>query len=306
MAMTRRGRVPIFARALDDLRAVPGVKGASITSHRLIANSSSVGISRAEGVPPVRSGRTGRAGIHPKTHRTWRQTVDDRFFETMKIPLLRGRPWSASIAAGGARGRDRERLAGARQLFGTEDVVGRRFHGGMGPKATVYEVVGVAADSHYTSLKSAPPPTAYFAYQQAPLNRVTFNVRTAGDPTALVSTLRETLRRLDDTVPIFDVRTLDEQILRSLVQERLFAGLALLLGGITLAAVGDRSLRPAGICGDAPDAGDRHPHRARRRTPPGALDGAAAIAGAGRVRSGARRPGRLGLDRPSSSPCSSD
>lgn len=85
------------------------------------------------------------------------------------------------------------------------------------------------------SLEAAPPATVYYAYQQSAPNRATFSVRTAGDPAALIPTLRETLRQLDDTVPIFDVRTLNDQILRSLAQERLFAGLAIMLGAITLA-----------------------------------------------------------------------
>ena len=246
-----------IARALDDLRATPGVKSASVSSHRMIANSSSIGTTRREGESPV-DPESPIAQEFIRSHRTWRQTVDDRFFETMGIPLLRGRPWSAVV------GPDSPAVAIvnvklARQLFGTEDVVGRRFYGGMGPKATAYEVVGVAADAHYTSLKSAPPATAYYAYQQAPLNRVTFNVRTAGEPTALVATLRETLRRLDDTIPIFDVRTLNEQILRSLAQERLFAGLAILLGGITLAlsAVGLYGLLAYGVTRRTPEIGIR-------------------------------------------------
>ena len=236
-----------IARALNDLRAVPGVTGASITSHRMIANSSSVGITRAEGVAPV-DPETPIGQEFLRANRTWRQVVDDRFFETMRIPVLRGRVWPASVDA------EAPPVAVvntklARQLFGTDDAVGRRFNGGMGPKATVYEVAGVVADAHYTSLKTEPPATAYYPYQQAPVNRVTFNVRTAGDPTALISTIRETLRRLDDTVPLFDLRTQHEQILRSLAQERLFAGLALTLGGITLAlsAIGLYGLLAYGV-----------------------------------------------------------
>ena len=225
-----------IARALDNLRATPGVVGASVSSHRLIANNTSTGVIRAEGVAPVDpEGPAAQDFI--RKNRTSRQIVDDRFFDTMSIPFLRGQTWSSSVGA------EAPRVAVvntklARQLFGTEDVVGRRFYAGMGPKAALHEIVGLVPDTHYASLKAAPPAIAYYAYQQASLNRVTFNVRTAGDPTELVSTVRETLRRLDDTVPIFDVRTLNEQILRSLAQERLFAGLAILLGAITLALSG--------------------------------------------------------------------
>jgi predicted lysophospholipase L1 biosynthesis ABC-type transport system permease subunit len=126
----------------------------------------------------------------------------------------------------------------ARQLFGTTDVVGRRFIMGLRPGIESLEIVGVAADAHYTSLRRAPPPTAYFPYQQAPAGRVTFAVRTSGDPLALADTVRETLRGIDPLLPIFGVRSQAEQIRRSLAQERLVANLALLLGSVALALSG--------------------------------------------------------------------
>jgi ABC-type lipoprotein release transport system permease subunit len=126
----------------------------------------------------------------------------------------------------------------AEQLFGTADAVGRRFVLGLAANAPSVEVIGVAADAHYTSIQQGIVPTAYLPIQQARLNRMTFAVRTAADPMGLAGTVRETLRGIDDGLPIFDVRTQQEQILRSLAQERLFANLALLLGLVTLALSG--------------------------------------------------------------------
>ena len=221
-----------FADALTRLRAIPGVTAASIASHRLIARSSSIGVARAEGVaaPPMDTPE-GRRFI--TDHRTWRLVVDDQFHQTMGIGLLRGRPLSPTLNTTSPL-EAVINAALAKQLFGTVEAVGRRFVSGLSPDAPSIEVVGVVTDARYTSLKAEAPPTAYFPFQQETLRRVTFHVRTAGDPHALLGTVREALRELDDTLPLFDVRTQEEQILRSLSQERLFARLALLLGAVTL------------------------------------------------------------------------
>ena len=224
------------SRALTELRSVPGVVSASVTSHRLIANSSSIGTSRAEGTPPV-DPRSSEARELARRNRTWRLAVDDAFFETFRIPLLRGRAFSATVLPDGP-GVAVVNETLARQLFGTTEVIGRRFVMGLGPDGKPLEIIGVAADAHYTSLRTAPPATAYFPYQQMPGGRMTFAIRTAGDPLAAAPTLREAMRRADATLPLFQLWTQEEQIRRSLAQERLFANLAILLGAVTLALSG--------------------------------------------------------------------
>jgi len=224
------------ASTLDELRALPGVTDASVTSHRLIANSSSIGIARPAGAPAVPPD-SDEARAFAAKNRAWRLSVDDRFFQTFKVPLLRGRTFGAIVDPDGPPlAIVNAKLA--QQLFGTVEVIGRRVQMGLRPEGPEIEIIGVAPDTHYTSLKRDPPPTIYFPFQQGELNRMTFAVRTAGDPMALAGTVRETLRGLDGTLPIFSVRSQQEQILLSLAQERLFASLALLLGIVTLVLSG--------------------------------------------------------------------
>lgn len=225
-----------FANALERLRQIPGVTGASLSGHRLIANSSSIQVARPAGTPaPLPASPEAQQFF--QRNLAWRLPVDDRFLQTMKIPLLRGRALSPADSAEAPKVAIINASL-ATQLFGTADAVGRRFIAGLAPGSPEMEVVGVAADARYTSMRRDPPPTFYLPYQQGPLNRVTFEVRTAGEPTAIVAQVRDTLRQLDATLPIFDIRTQEQQILRSLEQERLFAQLAVLLGVVTLALSG--------------------------------------------------------------------
>jgi predicted permease len=222
--------------SLEALRAVPGVQGASVSSHRLIANSSSIGMARAAGTPAPLPGSR-EVMQWGTTHRAYRLNVDDRFLETMRMPLLRGRSFSTQ---------DSEEsppvgvinVALANQLFGTADAVGKRMIMGLRPGNPEVEVIGVVGNAMYTSIRSANLPIAYFPVRQEPLHSMTFEVRTAGEPLLLTSAVRDALRRLDATLPIFDVRTQQDQILRSLERERLFAQLAILLGTVTLVLSG--------------------------------------------------------------------
>jgi predicted permease len=224
------------AQALDALRAVPGVTNASVTDHRLISNSSSIGVARLEGVAaPAPGSKEAREFV--QSRRAWRLAVDDRFFETMRIPILRGTGFSPALSDDSPRVAIVNSML-AEQLFGSADVVGRRFVLGLAPDAPAVEIVGVAADAHYTSIQRGVVPTAYLPMPQARFSRMTFAVRTALDPLSLAPTIRETLRGLDNSLPIFDLRTQQEQIRRSLAQERLFANLAVLLGLVTLTLSG--------------------------------------------------------------------
>src|SRR5678815_2319886 len=85
------------------------------------------------------------------------------------------------------------------------------------------------------------PPTVYSSYrQERPLSGATFEVRTAGDPSATVASVREAVRGLDPTLPVTNVKTQVEQADETLRMERLFAKLLTLFAVLAqqLAAIG--------------------------------------------------------------------
>jgi predicted permease len=221
-----------YSAAVERLSALPGVGGASLSSHTLIANSSAIGVARpaAAPAPPIGSEE---AQEFMRRNRSWRLVIDGRFFETMGVPFLQGRTFSSGDSMSAQKVAIVNRSL-AQQLFATTDVLGRRLVLGLRQDAPEYEIVGIVADARYTSLRREPPPTVYLHYAQEPITRATFAVRTAGDPVSMAGAVRDAMRALDATVPVTDMRTQDEQIRLSLQQERLFAQLSTLLGSVTL------------------------------------------------------------------------
>lgn len=252
--------VSLYAQLLDRLRAAPGVAAATMASHKLISNSASTGTAlRPEETPPPIGTPEGRA--FQRAHQAWFLIVDERFFTTMGVPLLRGRTFEPADESGGPAAVINRSLA--RQLFGTEDAVGRQLRMGSfrrtdGPPM---HVVGVVEDARYASVRDAKPPTLYAYYRQRPdmKNAPTFYVRTAAPPSAIASAVREIVHEADPRMPVFGVMTQTDQIATSLRQERLFAELATLLGAVAvlLAAIGLYGLLAYGVARRTPEIGLR-------------------------------------------------
>jgi predicted permease len=164
--------------------------------------------------------------------------VGPRFFETMGIPILLGRDL-------GPRDDDRGREVAvisesvALDLFPGRSPVGQHIKVGQSSP----EVIGVAKDTRYRSLREPTQPTIYRHYLQMPntWEELFFGIRTAGDPETIVGLVRRELHDTAPNVPVFSLSTLEEQVDASLVQERIvstfsawFGGFALLLAAIGL------------------------------------------------------------------------
>ena len=147
-----------------------------------------------------------------------------RFLATMQIPILAGReiddrdqPGSRPVAVIG------ERLA--RTYFGNENPVGRRIT--LPDEKRDLEIVGVSANLRYGGLKNEEESrmTVFVAVSQFSPDRITYALRTAGDPLRFVRSVREIVREADSRIPVTNVVTQAAEIDRTISRELTFAKL---------------------------------------------------------------------------------
>src|SRR5262249_209083 len=108
-------------------------------------------------------------------------TVEPHYFETMAIPLMRGRDFAESDVAPGPRVVVINETM-ARQFWPEQEALGKRFK--FFGQEQWNEVIGVARDSKYNALGEAPQPHIYLSLRQVPQTAVTLHLRTSGDPAA--------------------------------------------------------------------------------------------------------------------------
>jgi putative ABC transport system permease protein len=197
---------------------------------------------------PVAGGSTGM-GILPSRQpeepdedvpwATWRM-VTPEYFKTMGIPLLRGRSFDERDGINSERTAldggvmISERLAG--RLFPGEDPIGLTVDLWRGQGPMEAEIIGVVANMRERGLDRDPTLAVYLPYHGLGWSPNYFVVHTAGDPTAIIPTLRAQLAELDPGLPISRVQTLDELVTDSVATRRfnmfllaIFAGVALIL-----------------------------------------------------------------------------
>jgi predicted permease len=249
-------RVNLYQQALDRLEALPGARAASLASFSLLSGSGSNGNVVVEGY-------ANRPDEDMDCHRLW---VGPKYFETMGIPLLQGRdfgpqelqpqgglpadqpaasqplppPPSASLAAV-------INQTMARYFFRDENPLGRRFRLQRGPLQNIpIEVIGVIKDAKYYNLREQTPRTFYLSLFQYPRGGQagTMLLRSFADTASTASAIQRTLQELDPQAQVVNVRTMNEVVDRTLLQERFVAQLgsffslfALLLASIGLYGV---------------------------------------------------------------------
>jgi predicted permease len=222
----------LYQRSFSRLEAVPGVQSVTFSRSPLLAQSSWTSSVYLQGeIGPNGKPLDSNAKVH---------SVRENFFNTMEIPLLLGRGLTEQDDARTPRVAVINQ-AFAKAHFANENPIGKRFT--FDPdKPNEIEIVGLARDAKYTSQRDEIEPTVYQSWRQV-LGRMTFatfEVRTAGDPSATIAGVRQAMHEVDSNLPLSAVRTQVQQADESLAMERMFAKLLTLFGLIAqqLAAIG--------------------------------------------------------------------
>ena len=168
----------------------------------------------------------------------------DSFLSTMRIPILAGRDLSPNDRPGTPHVAVVNETF-VREYLGDQNPIGLTFVLGdkPGPSDERIEIVGLAKDAHYSSVRADVPPTAYLAYRQLGyerLRQMAFAIRTNLPPLAIASAVRKAAAEIDPNLPIAQMRTMDAQVSQSIQRERLMAALVSGFGiaAALLAAVG--------------------------------------------------------------------
>ena len=217
----------------ERIEAVPGVSSVTFSQVPLLSQASSTS-SFYLGDQAATDGRvvaSGNVHVH---------YVRENFLESMGIPLLTGRRLTSHDDARAPRVAVVNQ-AFAQRSFPNENPIGKRF-GFDSEKTSEIEIVGLARDAKYTSQRGEIPPTVYVSWLQQlrAVGSVTFEVRTIGEPTAAVASIRQAVREVEGNLPLSNIKTQIEQADETLSMERLFAKLLSLFGLLAqqLASIG--------------------------------------------------------------------
>jgi predicted permease len=218
---TAEERKVFYARLLDNVRSLPGVVSAALANDApLDVNTGwNILVTRDPSGPPRPAGAS-VAFISPD------------YFKTMGIPLVRGRDFDTRDGASTLRAVIVNENFVRTYLPPGRDPIGASV---VGNGNMTFDIVGVVKDSASIGLRDLDQHMLYVPGGQGVLH-----VRSAAAPASLRSTIEAAVHRLDPNVPVFNVRTIDEQIDRSIRTERTFAMLSSTFGilALVLSAVG--------------------------------------------------------------------
>ena len=199
------------------LRALPGVEAATVVEYRPGSGWSSNSTTVVDGAAPDREERSV----------TRANAVGPEYFHVMGTPVLLGRDIADSDTATSARVVVVNQTFAERMLRG-RDPLGHRMEWGAYPAATI---VGVVRNSKFTSVREEPMPMAWFPYTQMQgISGMNVELRTRGNPAALLPEVRSELQRFAPDLPPLQPMTQQEQFEASYADGRLLARLAMFFG----------------------------------------------------------------------------
>ena len=208
---------------------IPRMESAAVGTVHLIAGDQEMSTISIEGYQPKEDEK-----MTP-----WFDTVSPGYFRTLGIPLLAGREFSPADRMGAPRVAIVNDVF-AKYFFPHESPLGHRFNTRRGTKPDI-EIVGVVRGSKYSKVDEKTPREVYLAFAQDenPSSLVVY-ARTTDDPKTAFTAVRREITAIDSALPIFNLRTMEDQIDESLAAQRAMAGLCVFFAILAtlLAAIG--------------------------------------------------------------------
>jgi predicted permease len=216
---------------LDKFSKVPGVRAATLSSNGLFSNSESGDPIRVEGYAE-------KSGESPSTRM---DHVGPQYFSTVGIPILLGREIGPQDSGNGPRAAVINQEF-ALHFFGNTNPIGKKVVDVYPGNPNEMEIVGVAADAKYNSLREKTPTRIYAPYFN-PMWEHTyafFEIRTQVDPASVSASLRKIVRETNSAIQPIEIKTMPGLVDDSLHSDRFIAQLASAFGflAMLLASIG--------------------------------------------------------------------
>jgi predicted permease len=203
-----------YEQLLDSLRAVPGVKSAAIAAVPILSGDewdNSMGVE-------------GHKAQDGEDMQAFMNALSPGYFSAMGIPILEGRDFNLTDVKENAKTAIVNRQF-AVHFFPGQSAVGRHLSQGTGPKSRLdIEIVGVVANALYEGPREGIRRQVYIPNWGS--GGVSYYVRTTDSSSAAFGAIRNQVRRLDASMPVYAMKTLEGQLDERLMTDRLIASLA--------------------------------------------------------------------------------
>jgi len=209
-----------FDRALDRMRALPGVQAAGAVDDLPVTGGS---------VQPVVL--EGHAELSTRDQPTVEvRKITPGYLRAMNIPIVRGR----DVAPNDVEVMLVSRSA-ARLLWGDQDPIGRRASLPLQSRTVLKEVIGIVGDVKQGELSQAAAPTIYEYTRERPWSSLAVALRTSVPPTSVAQAATAVVRALDADQPVEDLKTMEAVVDETLTSQRFSALLMGLFAAVALA-----------------------------------------------------------------------
>jgi putative ABC transport system permease protein len=224
---TREKHLAFYDLVYDRAQAIPGVEKVAMASVLPLSGDSDMGfIIEGRAMPQSQT----------ETPVTWYRLISASYFETMGIPLKRGRGFETREAAPAVVVNE----TFVRTYFPSQDPIGRRVRFSGRAEDPWFTIVGIAADVKVRGAREGARVETYIPYWQFTEPGMTVILKAAADPAQLVAALRRAVASIDRNVPVAPITMLEELVGDSIAQPRFFATLATAFAvlAVALAAIG--------------------------------------------------------------------